>query len=127
MKDTGDVPYKPGFTRAGITHEQVVGNGTGKNTAFPDDPPVIPEAFPPINTMPFGNLYQNAELEFPPVNELISGIWPALVPTFLVDAVPRPRAVMAALTKAVVASCVVFVPGAGVGPAGVPVNDGLSS
>lgn len=45
---------------------------------------------------------------------------------FCVDIVPRFNAAVAAVTNAVVATCVVFVPGDGVGATGVPVIDGLA-
>ena len=45
---------------------------------------------------------------------------------FWVDIVPKPSAVVAAWTKAVVAIWVVFVPGDAVGAKGVPVSVGLA-
>lgn len=61
-----------------------------------------------------------------PLNEDISGIFDiAAVPTFLVAAEPNDNAVIAAFTKAVLATCVLFVVCDAVGVVGIPVKVGL--
>lgn len=86
--------YSPLLTNVTTTLEQALGNGTGKKTPLPAVPEVIPDALPPITTMPPGSLYQKADAVDPLKNELISGICDAPVPTFLVAVVPSPRTLL---------------------------------
>jgi hypothetical protein len=89
-------------------------------------PPIFKDAAVPVRLVPAPeNVVAVAVPDTPRlVNPLAVPPVIATALAFCVDIVPK--APVAAVTKAVVASCVVFVPGEAVGARGVPVKVGLA-